>query len=89
MDIFATIGVIGGLLFFAKVFIHVFLVYATTGKFPLYIGAYTPLNYFGPIVRNVEKKYQPFKLIANVMYWTSLVLIVVFLIDHNVNHRPE
>ena len=89
MDIFGIIGLIGGLLFFLKVLIHVYIVYVTTGKFPLGLGAFTPFYYFAPIVRNVEKKYQSLKLIANVMYWVSITLMVIFLIDWNTGKKHD
>lgn len=78
------IGIIGALLFFLKIGIHVFIEWKSDKKFEL--GTFmnpTNLSMVFPIFSNVVSGLKNVKRIGNVIYIISLVLITVFLIWEN------
>ena len=80
----SIIGVIGGILFFIKVFLHVYLRSKTKNPISvLSLGRYSPIELFINYFDDAPKGYQWLKKIINIVYAISIVCIVVFLIGVN------
>lgn len=75
-----TIGAIGGVLFFIKLIIHIFLGFKLYKNF--WVGASNALNpiLFLPIKKESNSRFRLLITIANTLYFVSLALILFFLI---------
>lgn len=82
-----TLGFIGGWLFLLKVILHIYLMSRIDKDFAeavlFRVNSLQRGKTFLPFTANVPEKYKIFKIIINVLYAISLVLIAIFLIDFN------
>ena len=89
MDIFDIIGIMGALLFFFKIGIHIFIEWKSNKDFNL--GTFmNPINLmvFFPIMSEVGGSLKNAKKIGNYAYIISLAMITFFLIWTNLHKEP-
>jgi len=82
-----TIGVIGGLLFFLKFFLHLYLMTKVDKKFlreALVSTSVERFQTFFPFFADVPKKLKWLKLLTNIIYGVSMSLIIIFIIGVNI-----
>lgn len=83
-----TVGFLGALLFFLKVFLHIWLMtklkerYIRTILSPSSIGR---LQLFFPFYRDVPRDLKFIKTAINTIYVIAVLLLIIFLIGKNIN----
>lgn len=75
------IGITGGMLFFVKLFMHVYLIRVTDKKYSFKsLGAFTDPMLFLPVMDEVGPKHKVVKIVANVCYTFFVVCMAVCII---------
>ena len=86
MNLVDTFGVVGILLFFIKIGIHIYIKRKVDKKFHLgALGPFTNPVLFSPITDDVAGYLKPVKSVGNVIYLISITLILVFVIGTNLH----
>jgi hypothetical protein len=82
---FETIGVIGGFLFFVKIFIQLYIRKPIGEKNVLGAlqGHFSDPMLILPIFEDVPDKLRGLKKLGNILYAVSIISLVLFLIAHN------
>ena len=79
-----TIGVVGGILFFVKIIMQLYIESVNYEKVNTRIpGYYNNFIYALPIWDRVPLKYNTLKLVTNIVYWVSVLCIIIFVIGVN------
>jgi hypothetical protein len=76
-----AIGVIAGILFFIKIFLHLILAIPLKQNIDVRSG-HSPTTFFLllPIMGEVPKRFKALKLITNIIYGTIWFLVIVILL---------
>ncbi len=77
-----TLIVIGTIAFLCKIICHGYLDYRSNRKENLkilFLGGFTPLEYFLHYFENVDKEMLFLKKICNIFYFTSLISLILYL----------
>jgi hypothetical protein len=78
-----TIGIVGGILFFVKILMQLYIESSYEKVSTHVAGLYINFRYFLPIGDRVPPKYKTLKLVTNIMYGVSVIYIIIFLIGVN------
>lgn len=79
------VGITGCLLFFVKLFMHVYLIRVTDKKYSFKnIGAFTDPMLFLPVIDVAGPRHKIVKIVANVCYTVFVVCMGVVIINRNV-----
>ena len=87
MNLDSILGFVGVIAFFTKIPIHIYLLKSYTDKEYNWSG-FSPAGpdkylFLLPVIIPVAKKHYYLKLIANVLYWTFMILITFIIIRSN------
>lgn len=84
--IIQIIGVTGGVLFFVKLSLHIYLIRITDKKYSFKnFGAFTDPMLFLPVMDKVEPKHKIVKTLANVCYSVFVICMAACIISTNVS----
>lgn len=76
-----TLGIIGSVLFFIKICLHIYIKRSLDTKYSIStLGQYTDPILFLPILETVQDKLKIVKIIGNMLYVAAIVLIIIFLV---------
>lgn len=90
MNIVDIIGIVGALLFFIKLGIHIFIKRKVDKKFGYgSLGHFTNPVLFFPITDDVTGYLKSVKKVSNFTYIIALVLIVIFVIGINMQGKND